>query len=195
MKTRYLMGWALALISTSLHAEPFPSTYQAIPSPPTLIRNATLLIGNGERLDNANIYLANGEIQWVGDGPTDGNAVVIDAEGRWVTPGIIDVHSHLGVYPSPGVKAHSDGNEATAPVTAEVWAEHSLWPQDPGFTRALAGGITTLQILPGSANLFGGRGVTVQIQQHYQLSSNEVSRRAAWFEDGLRGKSQAGLRR
>ena len=74
-----------------------------------------------------------------------------------MTPGVIDVHSHLGVYPSPDVDAHSDGNEATAPVTAEVWAEHSIWPQDPGFVRALAGGVTTLQILPGSANLFGGR--------------------------------------
>ncbi|MEE4202652.1 MAG: amidohydrolase [Halieaceae bacterium] len=184
MKTRYLMGWVLALISTSLHAEPFPSTYQAVESPPTLIRNATLLIGNGERLDNANIYLANGEIQWVGDGPTDGNAVVIDAEGRWVTPGIIDVHSHLGVYPSPGVKAHSDGNEATAPVTAEVWAEHSLWPQDPGFTRALAGGITTLQILPGSANLFGGRGVTVK-------SSSTTSYQAMKFPGAPHGLKMA----
>ena len=72
------------------------------------------------------------------------------------------MHSHLGVYPSPGVDAHSDGNEATAPVTAEVWAEHSVWPQDPGFGRALAGGITAMQILPGSANLFGGRGVTLK---------------------------------
>ncbi len=87
---------------------------------------------------------------------------IIDAEGSWVTPGIIDVHSRLGVYPSPGVDAHSDGNEATAPVTAEVWAEHSVWPQDPGFGRALAGGITAMQILPGSANLFGGRGVTLK---------------------------------
>jgi imidazolonepropionase-like amidohydrolase len=68
----------------------------------------------------------------------------------------------LGVYPSPDVDAHSDGNEATAPVTAEVWAEHSIWPQDPGFGRALAGGVTTLQILPGSANLFGGRAVTLK---------------------------------
>lgn len=72
------------------------------------------------------------------------------------------MHSHLGVYPSPGVSAHSDGNEATAPVTAEVWAEHSVWPQDPGFSRAIAGGITSLQILPGSANLFGGRSVTLK---------------------------------
>ena len=66
------------------------------------------------------------------------------------------------MYTPPGVAAHSDGNEATAPVTAEVWAEHSVWPQDPGFTRALAGGVTAMQILPGSANLFGGRGVTLK---------------------------------
>ena len=75
---------------------------------------------------------------------------------------VIDVHSHLGVYASPGVAAHSDGNEATNPNTAEVWAEHSVWPHDPGFHRAAAGGVTSLQILPGSANLFGGRGVTLK---------------------------------
>jgi imidazolonepropionase-like amidohydrolase len=79
-----------------------------------------------------------------------------------VTPGLIDVHSHLGVYPSPSIRAHSDGNEATDPITANVWAEHSVWPQDPGFTTALAGGITSLQVLPGSANLMGGRGVTLK---------------------------------
>src|SRR5690606_38172325 len=87
---------------------------------------------------------------------------VIDARGRYITPGIIDAHSHLGVYPSPGVQALSDGNEATSPNTAQVWAEHSLWPQDPGFNTARAGGVTTLLILPGSANLFGGRSVTVR---------------------------------
>ena len=57
----------------------------------------------------------------------------------------------------------SDGNEATSPSRPEVWAEHSVWPQDPGFSRALAnGGVTALQILPGSANLFGGRSVTLK---------------------------------
>ena len=79
-----------------------------------------------------------------------------------MTPGVIDTHSHLGVYPSPQVGPHSDGNEATAPVTAEVWAEHSVWPQDPGFNTARAGGVTSMQILPGSANLIGGRSVTVK---------------------------------
>ena len=90
-------------------------------------------------------------------------ATVIDGTGKWVTPGVIDIHSHLGDYPSPAVEAHSDGNEVTGPVRPEVWAEHSIWPQDPGFTRALTnGGVTSLHILPGSANLFGGRGTTLK---------------------------------
>ncbi len=95
-------------------------------------------------------------------GAAQGDATTIDAQGRWVTPGLIDVHSHLGVYASPGINATQDGNEMTDPVTAGVWAEHSVWPQDPGFATALAGGVTTMQILPGSANLIGGRGVTLR---------------------------------
>jgi imidazolonepropionase-like amidohydrolase len=67
------------------------------------------------------------------------------------------------VYPAPGTAAHSDGNELTNPVTAYVWAEHSVWPQDPQFPRALAAGVTALQVLPGSGNLIGGRGVTLKV--------------------------------
>ena len=142
--------------------EAFPSTYAAPPAQPTLFKNATILTGDGQRFDSTDLYIEEGRISWVGQGDTAPDTVVVDATNRWITPGLIDVHSHLGVYPSPGVAAHSDGNEATAPVTAEVWAEHSVWPQDPGFPRALAGGVTALQILPGSANLFGGRGVTLK---------------------------------
>lgn len=144
-------------------APAFASTYQPLPSKPTLIKNATLLIGNGERLDNASLLMQDGKILSVGaaiDAPTD--AVVIDAQGKWVTPGIIDAHSHLGVYPSPSVETSSDGNEAVAPDTAYVSAEHSVWPQDPQFPLALAGGVTSMLILPGSANLFGGRGVVLK---------------------------------
>jgi imidazolonepropionase-like amidohydrolase len=143
--------------------DPYPSTYQAIASPPVLISGATVLTGSGERIDNADVLLEGGKISAIGSGlsaPAD--AIRVDGSGKWVTPGLIDVHSHLGVYPSPGMKAHSDGNEATAPVTANVWAEHSVWPQDPGFHAALAGGVTSLQVLPGSANLVGGRGVTLK---------------------------------
>ena len=144
-------------------ADPYPSTYRRVMSPPVLLQHATVLTGTGARLDDADVLMGDGRIVAVGanlDVPAD--AVRVDASGKWVTPGIIDIHSHLGVYPSPGASAHSDGNEATSPVTAQVWAEHSIWPQDPGFHAALAGGVTSLQILPGSANLVGGRGVTVK---------------------------------
>ena len=81
-----------------------------------------------------------------------------------MTPGVIDTHSHLGVYPAPGRRRPPrDGNEATRPSTPDVWAEHSVWPQDPQFPRNLAGGVTTLQVLPGSANLIGGRGVVLKV--------------------------------
>jgi imidazolonepropionase-like amidohydrolase len=86
----------------------------------------------------------------------------VDGRGKWVTPGLIDAHSHLGVYASPSVWANSDGNELTNPVTADVWAEHSVWPQDPGFNTARIGGVTSLLILPGSGNLIGGRGVVLR---------------------------------
>ncbi len=143
--------------------DPYPSTYAPIASAPVLIRGATVLTGTGERLENTDVLLAEGRIQAVGAGlDAPEGASVVDGAGKWVTPGLIDVHSHLGVYPSPGVRAHSDGNEMTSPNTAAVWAEHSVWPQDPGFAAALAGGVTALQILPGSANLFGGRGVTLK---------------------------------
>ena len=150
---------------TNVSAEPYPSTYSPLASSPVLIVNATILTGNGERIDHGSLLMSAGRIERIGDADAAlgaEEALVIDAGGRWVTPGLIDVHSHLGVYASPGVKAHSDGNEATAPATPEVWAEHSVWPQDPGFSRALAGGVTSLQILPGSANLIGGRGVTLK---------------------------------
>jgi len=142
---------------------PYTSTYQAPASPPTLIRGATILTGTGTRIDNGDVLIVDGKIAGIGtqlDAPA--GARVIEANGRWVTPGLIDVHSHLGVYPSPGLTAHSDGNEMVDPVTAQAWAEHAVWPQDPGFQAALEGGVTTLQILPGSANLIGGRGVTLK---------------------------------
>lgn len=153
----------------SASAEPaspvYESTYRAFPGVLTAITGGTVLDGEGNRIENGTVILADGKVQAIGgaDTPVPAGATRYDAAGKWVTPGIIDVHSHLGDYASPGVDAHSDGNEVTGPVRPEVWAEHSVWPQDPGFTRALTnGGVTALQILPGSANLFGGRSVTLK---------------------------------
>jgi imidazolonepropionase-like amidohydrolase len=146
-----------------LFPDPFPSTYKPFPSRATLIRNAFILTGTGEEIRGGSILLRDGKIAGIGpDLPVPADATVVDAEGKWLTPGVIDAHSHLGVYPSPGIPSLADGNEATNPNTAEVWAEHSVWPQDPGFGLALAGGVTALHTLPGSANLIGGRSVTVK---------------------------------
>ncbi len=143
---------------------PYPSTYRAYPGAPTALTGVTIFDGAGGRIERGWVTFANGKVTGIGEGALDtAGMTVIDGTGKVVTPGIIDIHSHLGDYPSPSVDAHSDGNEATDPTTPEVWAEHSVWPQDPGFTRALAnGGITALQVLPGSANLMGGRSVTLK---------------------------------
>jgi imidazolonepropionase-like amidohydrolase len=149
--------------AVSIDPNPFPSRYVASPSETTLIENVTILDGIGGFIESGSVLMQDGKIKQIGESISASSAaIVIDGKGKWVTPGIIDVHSHLGVYPTPDAESHSDGNEATDPVTAQAWAEHSIWPQDPGFNRALAGGVTVLQILPGSANLVGGRAVTVK---------------------------------
>ena len=148
-------------LDPTVDRDPFPSTYHPLPSHPTAIVGANILTAAGTEIDGGVVVMVDGKIAAVGPAgtPTPAGAEVIDGKGRWVTPGVIDGHSHLGVYPSPSVPALSDGNEATDPNTAYVWAEHSVWPADPGFDRARAGGVTSLQVLPGSANLFGGRSV------------------------------------
>ena len=146
------------------NADPFPSTYVPFPARTTVIRNVNILTAAGPLIRNGTILMQNGKIAAVGatvNAPAD--ALVIDGAGKYVTPGIIDDHSHLGVYAAPGGNALSDGNEATNPTTPQVWAEHSVWPQDPQFPRNLAGGVTTLQVLPGSANLIGGRSVVLKV--------------------------------
>ena len=147
----------------------YASTYAPLGSENIVIRNATVFDGDGNKFQNYDVHFSNGEIQAVGSGLVVDGADEIDGTGKFVTPGIIDNHSHMGVYPAPGVRTSSDGNEATNPVTAEVWAEHSVWSQDPQYKLALAGGITTFHVLPGSANLFGGRGVTLK-----NVSANTV---------------------
>ena len=164
-KADMMDGKDKAFAATAAGEPVFPSTYKPFPNIATALKGATIYDGKGGTIENGVVFMAGGKIVAVGgpDTPIPADIAVFDGTGKFVTPGIIDIHSHLGDYPSPGVEAHSDGNEATSPTTPEVWAEHSVWPQDPGFSRALAnGGITSLQILPGSANLMGGRSVTLK---------------------------------
>jgi imidazolonepropionase-like amidohydrolase len=147
-------------------AQAYPSTYRPLPRRDALITGATVLDGAGHRLERADVLLRDGKVVAVGQGlsaPAD--VVRVDATGRWVTPGIVDPHSHLGNFPTPYTGEdllHTDVNEDSDPNTAQVWAQHSINVQDPGFARALAGGVTTLQIMPGSTNLFGGRTIVLR---------------------------------
>ena len=138
------------------------------PGAPTIaIVGARVLTATGVEIENGTVLLSGGSIERIGAGDdvaVPSGAFVIDGTGRTVTPGLIDTHSHIGVYSSPGVSANADGNEAVAPTTPHARAEYGYWPQDPAITRALAGGVTAAQILPGSANLIGGRGLIVAMK-------------------------------
>ncbi|HUQ45466.1 MAG TPA: amidohydrolase [Gemmatimonadaceae bacterium] len=159
------VGPMIGAVSTP-NADPFPSTYRPFASRPTLIRNVTIMTAAGPTIRNGSVLLRDGRIAEVGATVTaPADALVLDGTGKFVTPGIIDTHSHIGAggVPNDNGSQTNDVNEATAPVTAHVWVEHSVWPQDPQFPRTLAGGVTTIQVLPGSANLIGGRSATLKV--------------------------------
>ncbi len=162
-RTIALCLWLPSLSACALPGfEPAPT---ALPDQSaTLLRGASVMTAAGPTLERADVLLVGSAIAAVGpDLEAPPGAVVVDASGRWITPGLIDVHSHMGVYGVPAVSAHADGNEATGPFKPEVRASESFWPQDPALRRAVAGGVTTIHVLPGSANLVGGQGVTLRL--------------------------------
>jgi imidazolonepropionase-like amidohydrolase len=145
--------------------DPYPSTYQPLPRTDTIIVNVTILDGAGRRIDNGEVLMRDGRIAAVGHRLDRNGAVVIDGQGRWLTPGVIDIHSHNGTFSMPQTSLDaeaSDVSEVSDPNVADTWIEHAVNPQDPAFATALRAGVTTLQILPGSAPLFGGRSVVVK---------------------------------
>ncbi len=137
-----------------------------------VFRGATVYPVCGPPIDNGVVVVRDGRIEAVGpagDVKIPRGAQVRDVSGKAIIPGLVDTHSHVGIYPRPAVSAHGDGNEATTPLTPQVRALDAIWPADPGIRMALAGGVTTGNIMPGSGNVVGGqtayvkyRGATVQ---------------------------------
>jgi len=104
---------------------PYESTYVPRAAEAVLLKGATVLTGTGTLLEHTDVLLADGRIAAIGERLDAGGARIVDATGKWVTPGIIDVHSHLGAYASPEVESTADGNEWTDPNTAQVWVEQA----------------------------------------------------------------------
>lgn len=130
-----------------------------------IVGATVMTAGPAGTLETGTVVFRDGKIAAVGaDVAVPEGARVIDGAGRFLLPGIIDTHSHMGVYPWPATRATADGNEATSPITPEVRAEDSIHVEDPAFARARAGGVTTVMIIPGSANLIGGRGAVLKLK-------------------------------
>ncbi|HWC78122.1 MAG TPA: amidohydrolase, partial [Blastocatellia bacterium] len=142
-----------------------PESASGAASPPQaaaaemLIQNATILTASHGTIRNGSILIRGGKIVEVGPNvkARDANARIIDATGKFVTPGIIDCHSHTAV--DGGV------NEGSLSVTAMVRIQDVLNPHDVDIYRQLAGGLTTVNILHGSANSIGGQNAVLKLKQ------------------------------
>lgn len=121
-----------------------------------LIKNGTVItIANGN-MENTDVLVRDGIITNVGKNLSAPRGVeTVDATGKYVMPGIIDAHSHI---------AGVDINEWTNPVTAEVTMEESVDPNDINIYWALAGGVTTIHLMHGSANVIGGQNETLKLR-------------------------------
>ncbi len=120
-----------------------------------LIKNATVMTVTHGNVKNGSIYIKDGKIAAVGESvnaPAD--AIVIDAGGKYLTPGIVDSHSHIAL--------DDDVNEATSPITPHMMMKDAFDYQDKAIYRALAGGVTTSLLLHGSANMIGGQAVVIK---------------------------------
>ncbi len=147
----------IALLSAAAFAQPAQHD--------VVIKNATVMTVTHGNIKNGSIYIKDGKIAAVGESVNaPAGAVVIDAEGKYLTPGIVDSHSHIAL--------DDDVNEATSPITPQMMMKDAFDYQDKAIYRALAGGVTTSLLLHGSANMIGGQAVV--IKHKYGASRDEM---------------------
>ncbi len=130
-------------------------------------RGARILTAAGAPIDKGVLIVRENKIVAVGpesDTSIPEGAEVIDLRGKTIIPGLVDTHSHIGIWPKPHVPAHNDGNEGSGPVQPALRALDAIQPDDPGIRMATAGGVTTANIMPGSANVIGGQTVYVKLR-------------------------------
>jgi imidazolonepropionase-like amidohydrolase len=132
-----------------------------------VLRGARIIPVEGPVIPEGTLVVRDGKIAALGPAgqlqPPEG-AEVRDLRGTTMIPGLIDTHSHIGIYPRPSVEANSDGNEMTGPTQGIVRAVDAVWPDDPGIKMALAGGVTTANVMPGSGNVIGGQSAYLKLR-------------------------------
>ena len=130
-----------------------------------VIKNATLLTATHGRIDHGSVYVKDGKIAAFGANVSaPATVTVIDADGKYVTPGIIDPHSHMAL--------DGDVNEATNPVVPQMMMKDAFEYTDKAIYRALAGGVTTSLLLHGSADMIGGQAVVIKTK--YGLDRDQM---------------------
>lgn len=131
------------------------------------IINAKVVTVTNGTIENGVVLVENGKISAVGAAlAIPQGAEVIDAKGGWLTPGLIDVHTHMCTFGEPNTMPglQGDGNEGSSPITPEVRAIEALNPHDPSIEKVRNAGFTTCYTGPGSANVIGGTGVTFKLR-------------------------------
>lgn len=134
---------------------------------PLVLSHARIHTAAGPVIDDGTMILQKGKIIAVGpasDVTIPEGAETRDLKGAVLIPGLVDTHSHIGIFPRPSVAAHGDGNEMSGPVQPGLRAIDAIWPEDPGIRMALSGGVTTANIMPGSGNVIGGQTLYVKLR-------------------------------
>lgn len=137
-----------------------------------LIKNGKVLTMTGKTFDNGFVNIENGKITAVGrmneldrevEERESATENVLDVQGAWVTPGLIDAHCHVGIAEEKWGMIGDDCNEMTSPVTPHLRALDAVNPMDPAFHDAIIGGITSLMTGPGSSNVVGGQSLFMKV--------------------------------
>ncbi|OZJ07021.1 hypothetical protein BZG36_00014 [Bifiguratus adelaidae] len=142
---------------------------------PVLLKNAIVWDGLGGVKEDMQVYMADGLIKEVSKNvEVEGDVQEIDVKGHIVGPGLVDMHSHLGVDSWPGLAGTDDTNEMTSPITPYVRTIDAFNPSDKAIPIVVSGGVTTALVLPGSGNLIGGEAFPFKLAQPETLSVEDM---------------------